>query len=136
MADRRPDPTDGNRAKRQKLESSSTENTMDKKPYNKYLAHMYEEDDGEDMNRYSGVPLPRMNENSNSPPLAKFQRHQSTSSQARKAEDGPTSPFNGKPLSKQYFSILKTRRGLPVHAQRCVFLSPSMCTVLLTALQG
>ena len=41
---------------------------------------------------------------------------------AKKAEDGPSNPFNGQPLSQKYFSILKTRRNLPVHVQRDEFL--------------
>ena len=41
---------------------------------------------------------------------------------ARLAEDGPNNPFNGRSLSKSYFNILKTRRNLPVHAQRDEFL--------------
>jgi pre-mRNA-splicing factor ATP-dependent RNA helicase DHX15/PRP43 len=128
MADRRPDSTDRNRAKRQKLDSS--DGIMEKKPYNPYLAHMYEEDDGERSNGY-GAPLPRVNGGSRSTVLAKFQRHKSTSAEAKKAEDGPNNPLNGQPLSKQYFNILKTRRDLPVHAQRYAPLTqapPSMLT--------
>jgi pre-mRNA-splicing factor ATP-dependent RNA helicase DHX15/PRP43 len=121
MADRRSDSADGNRAKRQKIDSSADAN-MGKKPYNPYLAHMYEDEDGNNMkNGYGGAPLPMMNGRAYNSPLTKFQRHQSTSAQAKKAEDGPMNPFNGKPLSSRYFSILKTRRDLPVHAQRYVF---------------
>ena len=50
--------------------------------------------------------------------LASFPRHKTTASMARKAEDGPNNPFNGQLLSEEYFNILKTRRDLPVHAQR------------------
>ncbi|KAK9368089.1 P-loop containing nucleoside triphosphate hydrolase protein [Lipomyces kononenkoae] len=55
-------------------------------------------------------------------PLAKFVRHQTSASQALKAEDGPLNPFNLKPLSPKYFEILKIRRDLPVHLQRQEFL--------------
>ena len=127
MADRRPDFEDANRAKRQKTASSSMDHKPDGKPaaYNPYLAHMYEDEDKEDMNGYGGgAPLPRrLNGTITSSPLAKFQRHKSTSAQARKAEDGPVNAFNGQQLSQNYFSILKTRRGLPVHSQRYVTVS-------------
>lgn len=52
--------------------------------------------------------------------LSKFGRHKTSMAMANMAEDGPNNPFNSKPLSKQYFSILKVRRNLPVHAQRYV----------------
>ncbi|EME40701.1 hypothetical protein DOTSEDRAFT_74295 [Dothistroma septosporum NZE10] len=42
---------------------------------------------------------------------------------AAQAEDGPDNPFTGMPLSDRYFGILKSRRGLPVHAQRQEFLN-------------
>jgi len=76
---------------------------------NPYLQHMYSneyESDG----GYQG--------NGNSKALSKFRRHATTALEAHDAEDGPNNPFNGKPLSQQYFNILKTRRGLPVHKQR------------------
>ncbi|KAI5297376.1 DEAH-box ATP-dependent RNA helicase prp43 [Ascosphaera atra] len=75
---------------------------------NPYLAHMYE---GEDSNGYDGAS------NVDSP-LANWKQHQTTAEMARKAEDAEVNPFNGKPLTKRYMSILKTRRDLPVHAQR------------------
>lgn len=55
-------------------------------------------------------------------PSSKLPRHSTTATMANKAEDGPNNPFNGQPLSSRYFSILKTRRNLPVHAQRDEFL--------------
>ncbi|KAJ4380451.1 DEAH-box ATP-dependent RNA helicase prp43 [Didymella sp. IMI 355093] len=54
--------------------------------------------------------------------LAGFKRHATTSKQASAAEDGPSNPFTGRPLSSKYMSILKTRRDLPVHQQRDEFL--------------
>ncbi|KAI9666800.1 MAG: DEAH-box ATP-dependent RNA helicase prp43 [Alyxoria varia] len=51
-----------------------------------------------------------------------FKRHATKAKQAKEAEDGPDNPFNGKPLSDKYFSILESRRNLPVHAQRDEFL--------------
>ena len=66
---------------------------------NPYLAHMY-------------------SAQSNGTGLKSFKRHATTAAQATAAEDGPSNPFTGKKLSDRYFDILKTRRNLPVHAQR------------------
>ncbi|KAI5846500.1 P-loop containing nucleoside triphosphate hydrolase protein [Morchella snyderi] len=74
---------------------------------NPYLAHMYE-DTGS-----AGRPVSILNT---------FKRHQTTTKQARKAENGPLNPFNGNTLSNQYFKILEMRRNLPVHQQRDEFL--------------
>ncbi|KAL1855403.1 DEAH-box ATP-dependent RNA helicase prp43 [Paecilomyces lecythidis] len=107
MVDRRPD-GEGSRAKRQKTEKED----MDPRN-NPYLAHMYaDESNG---NAQNGAA-------DGKGPFAKFKRHQTTAEMAQKAEDGETNPFNGKPFSNKYFSILKTRRDLPVHAQRDEFL--------------
>ncbi|KAJ6005841.1 Pre-mRNA splicing factor RNA helicase (Prp43) [Penicillium sp. IBT 35674x] len=99
MADRRSDSEDGARAKRQKMEGGDPKD-------NPYLAHMYEDTNGAEKNSA----------------LAKFKRHQTTAAMAKKAEDGDTNPFSGQPFSSKYFSILKTRRDLPVHQQRDEFL--------------
>ncbi|KAJ5159963.1 Pre-mRNA-splicing factor ATP-dependent RNA helicase PRP43 [Penicillium canariense] len=99
MVDRRSDPEDGVRAKRQKMDAGDPKD-------NPYLAHMYENTNGADKNSA----------------LAKFKRHQTTAALAKKAEDGDVNPFNGQPFSSKYFSILKTRRDLPVHVQRDEFL--------------
>lgn len=116
MADRRPESDDSGRSKRQK-----TSSTMDPKD-NPYLAHMYEEDEIQDTSYSSGYgyakPAGKMNGRGSSSTLAKFPRHETTAAMARKAEDGPNNPFNGNSLSQEYFNILKTRRNLPVHAQR------------------
>lgn len=93
MVDRR-DPEDGSRTKRQKMDAGDPKD-------NPYLAHMYETNGAE-----------------KSSALAKFKRHQTTAALAKKAEDGDVNPFNGRPLSSKYFSILHGRRDLPVHAQR------------------
>ncbi|KAJ5674577.1 Pre-mRNA-splicing factor ATP-dependent RNA helicase PRP43 [Penicillium maclennaniae] len=98
MADRR-DPTDGTRAKRQKMDAGDPKD-------NPYLAHMYENSNG-DVNNSS---------------LAKFKRHQTTAAMAKKVEDGEINPFNGRPFSSKYVSILHGRRDLPVHQQRDEFL--------------
>ncbi|CAD6502698.1 BgTH12-05288 [Blumeria graminis f. sp. triticale] len=55
--------------------------------------------------------------------LSKWKRNKTTAKQARLAEDGPNNPFNEKPLSQNYFNILKTRRDLPVYKQRQEFLT-------------
>lgn len=101
MADRRPNSEEeSGRAKRQK-----TNGEMNPKA-NPYLAHMYDDQDG-----YSnGVNKAKL--------LAGLTRHETTAEQAKVAEDGPYNPFTGQQFSKRYMSILKTRRNLPVHAQR------------------
>ncbi|KAK5791250.1 hypothetical protein VI817_006559 [Penicillium citrinum] len=102
MVDRRSDSEDGSRAKRQKMDAGDPKN-------NPYLAHMYEDaNDNSNGNLSSG--------------FAKFKRHQTTAALAKKAEDGDVNPFNGQPFSSKYFSILKSRRDLPVHQQRDEFL--------------
>ena len=37
-------------------------------------------------------------------------------------ENTTSNPLNNKPLSQNYFKILKTRQGLPVYAQRQEFI--------------
>lgn len=91
--------------------------------YNPYLAHM--EDQKDDIQGYGngygyGKTINRMNGSSTGTTIRHFPRHETTAAMAKKAEDGPNNAFTGKPLSKQYFNILKTRRNLPVHAQRSV----------------
>lgn len=100
MSDRRSN--DESRAKRQKMESDPASNP--------YLAHMYNGDD-------NGTSK---SDGNSSGGLQHLKRHATTAVQAAKAEDGPANPFNGQNLSERYFGILKTRRNLPVHAQRCV----------------
>jgi hypothetical protein len=73
---------------------------------NPYLAHMLP-DEG-----YSPAVSPARG------PLRDFHRRETSAKQASKAEDGPDNPFTLRPLSRQYFDILKRRRELPVHAQR------------------
>jgi pre-mRNA-splicing factor ATP-dependent RNA helicase DHX15/PRP43 len=81
---------------------------------NPYLAHMYEEDIGS---------AGRLGKGGNTGSILNtFRRHQTTTKQANKAEDGPLNPFNGNELSNQYFKILKTRRNLPIHQQRWVVM--------------
>lgn len=108
MAERRPDGDSASRAKkRQKTETAD----MDPRQ-NKYLAHWYE--DETPSNGYSAE----------SSILDGFKRHKTTAAMAKEAEDSALNPFNGKPFSSKYFSILKTRRDLPVHTQRYVFALP------------
>ncbi|KAJ8063182.1 hypothetical protein OCU04_008421 [Sclerotinia nivalis] len=114
MADRRPEELEMTRAKRPRTDD------MDPKS-NPYLAHMYEEESNGWGNGSSGTGSG----------LTKFKRHQTTAAQAHEAEDGPLNPFNDKPLSKQYFNILKTRRDLPVHRQRQEFLDMFQKTQIL-----
>ena len=112
------DPDYNSRAKRQK---TSTTN-MDPKA-NSYLAHMYEnvpEENGYSNGYGYGGYQQSTNGANAGAALKKFKRHSTTAGQAQQAEDGPNNPFTSRPLSKQYFNILKTRRNLPVHAQRQV----------------
>ncbi len=91
--------------------------------YNPYLAHMDEQKDdtlGYGNGYGHGFKSSRMNGMSTGTTIGHFPHHETTAAMAQQAEDGPNNPYNGKPLSKQYFNILKTRRNLPVHAQRSV----------------
>lgn len=106
------------RAKRQKTSEMNPEN-------NPYLAHMYD----------STANGHRSNGTSAGTGLSNANRHKSSAALARTAEDGPLNAFNAKPLSQQYFNILKVRRNLPVHAQRYIVLYPSHKPPL-TLLQG
>ncbi|KAJ5098420.1 Pre-mRNA-splicing factor ATP-dependent RNA helicase PRP43 [Penicillium argentinense] len=101
MVDRHSDPENGSRAKRQKMDAGDPKD-------NPYLAHMYE-----DANSNSA---------GSSSSLGKLKRHQTTAALARQVEDGDVNPFSGQRFSSKYFSILKGRRDLPVHAQRDEFL--------------
>lgn len=51
-----------------------------------------------------------------------LERHKTTSEQAATLENGATNPFTNQNFSSKYFDILRTRCGLPVHAQRQQFL--------------
>lgn len=103
-------PADTNSStKRVKVEKMEAEdNKKTKMEDNPYLAHW---NDGND-NGFIDGKLPVGSA------LRDFRRRQSTAKQAREAEDSDNNPFTGQPHSEQYFSILKTRRNLPVHKQR------------------
>lgn len=111
MADRRGDLEDDSRAKRQKFSNAGMSSSNSDPARNPYLAHRYDESNG--YQNGDGVSLSQRGSS-----LKKSQQHQTTSKQAREAEDGPNNPFTGENLSKQYFNILHKRRDLPVHAQR------------------
>lgn len=99
------DDDDSARVKRVKVEANG-----DGKTANPYLAHWNDE-------------KPAMkSENGGGRGLEGFKRHATTTKQASVAEDGPNNAFTGRPLSSKYMSILKTRRDLPVHQQRCVYI--------------
>lgn len=115
MADRRPDNDDSNsRSKRQKTNGAEMDPSK-----NPYLAHHYEEEDSYS-NGYSHGYSKNNNSASKNNLFAGLTRHETTAAQAMTLEDGPNNPFTGKPLSKRFFSILQTRRNLPVHTQRSV----------------
>ncbi|KAH8425390.1 DEAH-box ATP-dependent RNA helicase PRP43 [Aspergillus melleus] len=112
MVDRRSDSEDGSRAKRQKMDRTGT----DPKD-NPYLAHMYADSSSNGgSHSWTDGTLDKDS------PFAKVTRHQTTAAQAKKIEDGDINPFNNRPFSSKYLSILQTRRDLPVHAQRDEFL--------------
>lgn len=122
MADEQPK----SRFKRQKMADDKADRQ------NPYLAHMYNSDEPAD----SGVSLNGMSNGSSlgsskHGALSKIKRHASTAKQAKEAEDGPLNPFTGSNLSERYFGILKTRRDLPVHAQRQEFLEMYQKTQIL-----
>lgn len=112
------DPTvDSNNKNQDGKPDKSKSEHMDPKA-NPYLAHMYE-DSAENSSYSNGYGKQnRIQGTGTASALAKFPRHRTNAAMAKEAENGPNNPFNGKPLSKQYFSILDSRRNLPVHAQR------------------
>jgi len=92
---------------------------------NPYLAHRYEEDgDGDGDFHSHGVTLDgpvadkRRRNGQSGGACAGFERFKTTAAQAIRAEDSANNPFTGVPFSQNYISILKSRRDLPVHAQR------------------
>ncbi|KAF9886389.1 DEAH-box ATP-dependent RNA helicase prp43 [Aspergillus nanangensis] len=99
----RSDSEGGSRVKRQKMDKSNTDPRD-----NPYLAHMYPDTSNSLIDKDS--------------PFANVKRHETTAAQAKKIEDGDVNPFSSQPFSSKYFSILKTRRDLPVHVQRDEFL--------------
>lgn len=107
MAERRLNEDVPSSFKRQKLSPTEVEEES-----NPYLAHWNEPQQNGQRNGYGNGASQAV------APLAKFGRHKTTAALASKAEDGPNNPFNSKPLSNQYFNILKVRRKLPVHVQR------------------
>ena len=111
MAEKRADYSDGAPSKRQKTSTNTDPRS------NPYLAHMYEED--QPSNGYSNG---YSNSSQATGPLSKFRRHQTTAAETEVVEAGNVNPFTGQKHSERYFSILKTRRDLPVHQQRDEFL--------------
>lgn len=100
-------------AKRQKMSSEPSDPRS-----NPYLAHMYDSSDANGHSNGYSTPPRGVNGGSSNGPLSKFPRHKTTAALAKGAEDGKANPFTGEPFSQRYLSILKTRRDLPVHAQR------------------
>ncbi|CAI4218148.1 unnamed protein product [Parascedosporium putredinis] len=78
--------------------------------YNPYLAHTYDDTDANGDEVFANSPF------------AGFTRRSTTAKQAEKVEDLDENPFTGRPHTSQYFSILQSRRDLPVHKQRQEFL--------------
>ncbi|TKX19860.1 pre-mRNA-splicing factor ATP-dependent RNA helicase PRP43 [Elsinoe australis] len=89
---------------------------------NPYLAHMHEDGANGYENGNNGYAKGSYNGKATGPAIPGLKRHHTTAKAAKVAEDGPLNPFTGRQLSDRYFSILKTRRNLPVHQQRDEFL--------------
>jgi hypothetical protein len=87
---------------------------------NPYLQHMYADESSGDISNGYSTPPKRFSGLTGPGPLAKSQRHKTTAALARSVEDGQINPFTGEPFSNRYVSILRTRRDLPVHAQRYI----------------
>ncbi|RMJ28500.1 hypothetical protein PHISP_00627 [Aspergillus sp. HF37] len=107
MVDRISDSEGASRAKRQKM----TKADVDPRD-NPYLAHMYEP--AADANQWVDGAMDKA--------FRKMKRRQTTAADAQRVEDGGINPFSREPFSPKYYSILKDRRDLPVHAQRDEFL--------------
>lgn len=103
MVDRISDSEGASRAKRQKM----TKTDVDPRD-NPYLAHMYEP--AADANEWVDGAIDKA--------FRKMKRRQTTAADAKRVEDGGVNPFSKEPFSPKYYSILKDRRDLPVHAQR------------------
>lgn len=54
--------------------------------------------------------------------FAGLTRYQTTAESAQRLESGERNPFTGQQFTQKYVDILRTRRDLPVHAQRDEFL--------------
>ncbi len=113
MAVNRSDFDQGAPAKRQKTSNGN----MDPRN-NPYLQHMYADETTDNSSKGYHTPPRRLNGSTASGPLAKFPRHKTSAAMARSVEDAQTNPFTGESFSNRYVSILRTRRDLPVHAQR------------------
>lgn len=100
---------------------------------NPYLAHMHEDGANGYENGNNGYAKGSYNGKATGPAIPGLKRHHTTAKAAKVAEDGPLNPFTGRQLSDRYFSILKTRRNLPVHQQRYVSTCPEIMQVELTS---
>lgn len=118
MAERRPNMDGPSSFKRQKLSPDDVAPES-----NPYLSHWNEpQHQNNGFGRGSNGVSIGSGATQASGALARFPRHKTTAAMAKSAEDGPLNAFTGRPLSNQYFNILKVRRNLPVHAQRLVYL--------------
>ncbi|CAK7274322.1 DEAH-box ATP-dependent RNA helicase prp43 [Sporothrix epigloea] len=99
-----------------KLDSESDASSAKKNGYNPYLAHL-EDDGGNSSGSGSG--------------FAGMTRHKTTAKQASRVEHEEYNAFTNRPHTQQYFGILETRKGLPVHKQRQEFLNMYHSTQIL-----
>ncbi|CAK7233252.1 DEAH-box ATP-dependent RNA helicase prp43 [Sporothrix bragantina] len=99
-----------------KVDSDSDAPSTKKPGYNPYLAHL--DDDGS-------------NGNGSDTGFADMTRHETTAEQASRVEHEEYNAFTNRPHTQQYFGILETRKGLPVHKQRQEFLDMYHSTQIL-----
>ncbi|CAK7272229.1 DEAH-box ATP-dependent RNA helicase prp43 [Sporothrix epigloea] len=100
-----------------KIDSNSDATSTKKATYNPYLAHL---EDGSGSNYDDGASG-----------FAGMTRHQTTAKQASDVEHAEYNAFTNRPHTQQYFGILETRKGLPVHKQRQEFLDMYHSTQIL-----
>lgn len=114
-----------------KVESDSdTSSAKKSKPAkNPYLAHL-EDDEGNSSGSAADKgkqPLYTTDENG----FAGMVRHQTTAEQVTRVEHEEYNAFTNRAHTQQYFRILETRKGLPVHKQRQEFLDMYHSTQIL-----
>ncbi|CAK7229333.1 DEAH-box ATP-dependent RNA helicase prp43 [Sporothrix curviconia] len=118
----------GERAEKRKtpkVDSDSDAPSTKKPGYNPYLAHL--EDDGSNGNGNGNGS----GSGGSGTGFAGMTRHQTTAEQASRVEYEEYNAFTNRPHTQQYFGILETRKGLPVHKQRQEFLDMYHSTQIL-----
>ncbi|ERS96605.1 pre-mRNA-splicing factor ATP-dependent RNA helicase DHX15/PRP43 [Sporothrix schenckii 1099-18] len=120
------------KSKTPKVDSDSDASSAKKPAKNPYLAHLEDEgsngNDGDEFDQDKGKqPLYSSDDNG----FAGMTRHQTTAEQVSRVEHEEYNAFTGRRHTQQYFRILETRKGLPVHKQRQEFLDMYHSTQIL-----